>query len=676
MAVTRMKLVTIIGHADLRADVLARLHSMGVMQLTEVNAARAAGSEIQGTDGRGYEALARNSSAVRDAQARLSELDARLAELEGCFTHLNRYSAVQKGLVESFLSPRTEIDPETWHKASGYDVAGVIRTCQRDEARLGEIRSREAELISQRKELEPLAQLPLDLGDLSGTETVAVFFGQTSPAGFTSLESRLAQVSVPYHIERLGTVGRRVYVLVLHPRDAGAVADILRADLEPASVPETAGTVAETGARIAAELAALAREREEIAARALELASERTTLQAAYDHLLFSRQRLDAQSWLGETERTFVIQGWCPQGALRRLENGLAGLEDATAVSVRDPRPDEQPPVTLDNKHVAAPFEIVTNIFGWPSYSEIDPTPILAPFFALFFALALTDAGYGLVMMAYCMWMMSRPSTPKGSHKFFRLLTYGGFVTVVIGALTGGWFGNALDFLPPWAGFITRAKNAIIILDPVADPMKLMILSLGLGVVHLLFGIGTKMYRNIRDGEVATALMDQGLWLLLLPSLALFGAGGALGMPAVSTAAKYVALAAAAGLVLTQGRASKNIIARLGGGLYSLYGLIGYLSDTLSYTRLLALGLATASLGMAINQIALMVRPVPFVGVIFMLAIMAFGHGLSLVINVFGAFIHSGRLQFVEFFSKFFEGGGKAFKPFAERPRYTHVGQG
>lgn len=670
MAVTRMKFVTIIGHADLRADVVARLHSTGVMQLTEVNGA-------QGGDGGGqYEALASSSAAVRDAQARLSELDARLAELEGCFVHLNRYSAVQKGLVESFLSPRTEIDTDTWRKGGGYDVAGVIRVCQRDEARLGEIRSREAELISQRKELAPLAQLPLDLGDLAGTETVAVYFGQTTPAGLASLEARLAQAAGPYHVEMLGAVGRRVYVLVLHPRDAAAIADMLRADLEPASVPEAAGTVAETGTRIEIELAALAREREEIGARALELASERTTLQAAYDHLLFSRQRLDAQSWLGETERTFVIQGWCPQAGLRKLESGLAGLEDATAVHMRDPRPDERPPVTLDNKHVAAPFEIVTNIFGWPSYDEIDPTPILAPFFAVFFALALTDAGYGLVMMAYCTWMMRRPSTPKGSHKFFRLLTYGGFMTVILGALTGGWFGNALDFLPPYASFITRAKNAIIILDPVQDPMKLMILSLGLGVVHLLFGIGTKMYRNIRDGEVATALMDQGLWLLLLPSLVLFGAGGALGMPGVSVAAKYAALVAAGGLVLTQGRASKNIVARLAGGLYSLYGLIGYLSDTLSYTRLLALGLATASLGMAINQIALMVRPVPFVGIILMLIIMAFGHGLSLVINVFGAFIHSGRLQFVEFFSKFFEGGGKAFRPFAERPRYTQVGQG
>ncbi|MDP2873196.1 MAG: V-type ATP synthase subunit I [Bacillota bacterium] len=669
MAVTRMKFVTVIGHADLRAEVVARLHSLGIMQITEAYGAMDAGAS-------GYEAKAKGSEAAREAQSRLADLDTRLSALESCFAHLSRYSPVQKGMVESFLSPRTEIDGDTWRKADGYDVAGVVATCQRDEARLGEMRSREAELGARRKELEPLAQLPLSLGDLEGTETVAVFFGQTTPAGLAALEVRLAETTGIYHVERLGAVGRRNYVLVLHRRDAAAVADILRADLEPASVPETAGTVAQATEQMQAEMAALAREREEIAARALELAGERATLQAAYDHLLLARQRLDAQSWLGETERTFVVHGWCPKKALPRLERGLAGLEDATAVSVRDPRPDERPPVTLDNKPLAAPFEIVTNIFGWPSYDEVDPTPILAPFFAVFFALALTDAGYGLVMMAYCLWMMSRKSTPKGSHKFFRLLTFGGFVTVVIGALTGGWFGNALDFLPSYAGFFTRAKNAIILLDPVKEPMKLMVLSLGLGVVHLLFGIGTKMYRNIRDGEVAAALMDQGLWLLLLPSLVLFGAGGAMGMPGVAAGAKYVAFAAAGGLILTQGRASKNIIARLGGGLYSLYGLIGYLSDTLSYTRLLALGLATASLGMAINQIALMVRPVPFVGIILMLVIMAFGHGLSLVINVFGAFIHSGRLQFVEFFSKFFEGGGKAFRPFAERPRYTQVGQG
>lgn len=669
MAVTRMKFVTVIGHADLRAEVVARLHSLGIMQITEADGATNSG-------GSGYEAMARSSGPAREAQLRLADLDSRLAELESCFAHLSRYSPVQKGMIESFLSPRTEIDGDVWRKADGYDVVGVVGTCQRDEARLGEIRSREAELGSRRKELEPLAQLPLSLGDLEGTETVAFFFGQATLTGIGALEARLAETGGVYHVERLGTVGRRVYVLVLHPRDAAAVADILRADLEPASVPEAAGTVAQAIEQIAAEVAALARERQEIAARALELAGERATLQAAYDHMLLARQRLDAQSWLGETERTFVIHGWCPKEALPRLERGLAGLEDATALSVRDPRPDEHPPVTLDNRPLAAPFEIVTNIFGWPSYDEVDPTPILAPFFAVFFALALTDAGYGLVMMAYCLWMIRRKSTPKGSHKFFRLFVFGGFVTVILGALSNGWFGNSLDFLPPYLGFITRAKNSIVILDPIKEPMKFMILSLGLGVVHLLVGIATKMYRNIRDGEVAAALMDQGLWLVLLPSLVVFAAGGSMGLPGVATGAKYVALAAAGGLILTQGRASKNIIARLGGGVYSLYGLIGYLSDTLSYTRLLALGLATASLGMAINQIALMVRPVPFVGIILMLVIMAFGHGLSLVINVFGAFIHAGRLQFVEFFSKFFEGGGKAFRPFAERPRYTHVGQG
>ncbi len=170
------------------------------------------------------------------------------------------------------------------------------------------------------------------------------------------------------------------------------------------------------------------------------------------------------------------------------MGEALSKHESEIAMSVDDPGPDDQLRRRWTTTRFPLPLRLRTNIFGRASYREVDRTPVLAPFFALFFALALTDAGYGIAMMAYCSWMMRKKSTPKSAHKFFRLMLYGGAVTTAIGALTGGWFGNVLDFMPPALGFITKAKNAIMLFDPVKSPTLLMIISLALGVKATLDG--------------------------------------------------------------------------------------------------------------------------------------------------------------------------------------------
>jgi V/A-type H+-transporting ATPase subunit I len=680
-----MKSVTIIGHAGDREGVMARLHQLGVMQLADVNGELASGagegppgpgtSPGTATSGSGGNAAAARAKVSVQAQHKLAEADRRLGELTICLNYFSRWAPIQKGLVESFLAARDDVAPEAWEQAGKFDATPIVRACQQGEARLGEIRARETELANLMKELQPLAAMSLDLGALQDTEQVAVFFGQGQEHKVTALAQALASAGALHHVARLGSIGRQVYFAVFHFKNDPSVAELLRTSGVEAATMPVSGTTAAAAIRDAeGELAALAAERSRIADEGRELAKHRMQLYAVYDRWLLARQRFEAQALLGETESTFVVRGWCPADVAEHIEHALSAGGAAVAVEARDPRQDEQPPVLLANRKGSAPFEIVTNIYGWPSYREVDPTPVLAPFFALFFALALTDAGYGILMVAYCWWMMRKPRTPKGSHKFFRLMLIGGALTIVTGALTGGWFGNALDFLPEQAGFVTRLKDAMLLLDPVKNPMPFMAMSLVLGLLHLMTGIGVKAYMAVRQGRVLDAVLDQGLWLILLPSLGLAAAGSIVG-DGVAQAGRFASLAAVAGLLLTQGRAAPSIVGKAFGGLYSLYGLIGYLSDTLSYTRLFALGLATASLGMAINQIALMLRPVPFVGLFLTLAIMAAGHMISLLINAFGAFIHSGRLQFVEFFTKFFEGGGKAFKPFAERPRFTQVTQ-
>lgn len=252
---------------------------------------------------------------------------------------------------------------------------------------------------------------------------------------------------------------------------------------------------------------------------------------------------------------------------------------------------------------------------------------------------------------------------------------YGGFVTFIIGALTGGWFGIVIDDLPDSLGFIKTALNAIKLVDPVNDPITMLILSFVLGYIQIWFGIAIDMWWKIKNNKLIDGLLDSGTWLYFLSAIAFYGVTAFGLLPeSLRSIAFYMLISGVVLIVLTQGRQKKNILMKLVSGIGSLYGLVGYMSDILSYSRLLALGLATAVIAMVINLIAIMFKDmVPVVGWVIMILILIGGHLFNIVINVLGAYIHSGRLQFVEFFPKFFKGGGRIFKPFRRESKYVNL---
>jgi V/A-type H+-transporting ATPase subunit I len=283
----------------------------------------------------------------------------------------------------------------------------------------------------------------------------------------------------------------------------------------------------------------------------------------------------------------------------------------------------------------------------------------MGPFYCFFFGMMVSDAAYGLVIALITGIILKKYKLEGTLAKMIKLFFFCGLSTLLWGSMFGGWFG---DILPVVTG--GRINIPPIWFNPLDDPMKLLIWSMIFGGIHLFTAMGIKAYMLIRDGKPFDAIFDVGSWYILLIGLPLLLLGGTL-----AQVGKYMAIIGAAMLILTQGRNDKNIIKRLLSGVLSLYDVTGYLSDVLSYSRLLALGLGTGVIASVINTLGTLFG-FNVLGIIVLVIVFIGGHTFNIAINALGAYVHSSRLQYVEFFGKFYEGGGKRFEPFKRNSKY------
>jgi len=416
-----------------------------------------------------------------------------------------------------------------------------------------------------------------------------------------------------------------------------------------------------------------------------------------HDYSTWEIEKLNAEKECYQTEYSISIYAWIQKKYLNKVQKNLENISREFLIENLELNENEVPPVIIENSRIMRPFEAVTNTYGLPKHSELDPTPYLSVFFILFFALCLTDAGYGILMFI-TMWAIQKFfKLPSATKKLIRLLMYGGIVTFVIGTLFGGWFGFEAEKMPE---FLTNSDNTMFkgqIINAVKSPLTVLILSLALGFVQILLGVFMKLFHNYKHFDKKEALLETGPWTILLTGIGLFILSKAaitnITFSLIASIVLYTGLATIILIKIIESisealKTSKNngiinkiinilikgIIIGFIQGILSLYNLVGYMSDILSYSRLLALGLATAIIGMAVNTIAILMNDmIPYVGWLFMIIIFIGGHIFNLVINALGAFIHSGRLQFVEFFGKFMEGGGDEFKRFSKKSKYIYI---
>src|SRR3989338_10454228 len=453
---------------------------------------------------------------------------------------------------------------------------------------------------------------------------------------------------------------------VAHSNDAAFVEEVeQRLDATLVTLPVAQEeSIAGKHAALVREEQMLMKKRVAVLAQARGIVARERDILFAYDAVLHreERERVSSAAW--HSSYTVVISGWVPTTWAALFTKRLADVFPDAAVEMSSPEAQDKAPILFQNNSLVRPFEVVTDLYGKPAYHELDPTGPLALFFLISFALALTDAGYGVLIMIATLIAEKFFRLKRDMQKMTRLLFFGGAMTVVMGALTGGWFSINLDMLSD--GVAKDVLLGVKLLDPLKQPMLFLGIIFGFGVVQLLYAWIVRGLYHWKRGEKNIAIMDDFSWVVLVITiiLSIASSKGFL-FESLALDLQWLMYAAFAFIVITQGRASKNIFLRIGVGLLSLNGLIAFVSDMLSYSRLLALGLATGIIGLVVNLIASMVHEsIPVVGVVLAGVVLIVGHVFNLGINALGAFIHSGRLQFVEFFPKFLEGGGVAFRPF------------
>lgn len=374
-------------------------------------------------------------------------------------------------------------------------------------------------------------------------------------------------------------------------------------------------------------------------------------IEALIDFYSWEAEKRNSIAFGEETRKYFRIKAWTVKGALPEIRRRIEKISSNFLITELEISEDDNPPVYLQNKGIMDSFGVVTSVYGLPKADEPDPTPFLALFFALFFGLALSDAGYGILLILFS---LLGKRLLKENARFFNLLVIGGVFTVASGILAGTFFGTDL-----FSGYR--------ILDPMTDPIGTLIFMLALGAFQIFIGLLIGMAWSLKQGDIKGALGDKGGSIIFFIAALL------------SILTGNFVFAVIGGVLLFGFSvlfSPQKGLFKVVKGFSSLYGLIGYFSDILSYSRLLALGLATGIIAMVINMIAFLFKdmvPIPGINWAVAIGVLVFGHTANLMINTLGSFIHSARLQFVEFFSKFMEGGGKYFKPLNKKGRFVEI---
>lgn len=437
---------------------------------------------------------------------------------------------------------------------------------------------------------------------------------------------------------------------------------------------EFKATASEEKVSLEGQISVQAKKEKELVAQLAASADEGLYMARNYgDYWSLLHSRLEAMETGDPTDEVLIWEFWTPKAAYKKVEYAVGEYAAFTELAIVEPDEGELPPTLLKNPSWSSSIEPLTLMYGTPTYGKVDPTSLMAPFFFVFLGMCFGDAGYGLVVGGILGYFLVKHHLSPTLRKFFVLMTVGMVMTVLFGAITGSWFGDSVTAFPFLAGIVPIVKG-IQCLDPMNDPMTMLMISLALGFVQVLFGLAIAFSENWKNGDKLSAVADQGGWMVFLIGLVLMGISMSGSLPAsFILPSKVIACAGALILILTQGREKKNIAAKLFSGVISLYGVTGYLGDVLSYSRLLALGLGSAAVGMVINLLANLVSGTPYIGIVLAALIFVLGHTFSIVVNLLGAFIHSLRLQYVEFFGKFYNATGRDFTPLCNSAQYSRI---
>lgn len=408
---------------------------------------------------------------------------------------------------------------------------------------------------------------------------------------------------------------------------------------------------------------ALLKENDGLKKNIADYQDKRDDIEFLIDYLGLRIDKYDAFKTVSASNRIFYLSGFVPEKYSSKIVDKLENKYYA-AVSLVVPDEEEETPVLLENGAFGAPVEGITEMYSLPGKNDIDPNNIMAFFYYVFFGMMFSDAGYGLLMVLATAFVLFKFKPQGNKRKTVLMYMYCGISTMFWGIMFGSFFGDVINVIR--TNYLHLPEMRLYVwLNPQGDDLMLTMLWCFLfGIIHLFVGLGIKGYMEWKQGHKLGAIFDVLSVYLSVGGAAPILAGMIIDIPQqAKDIGKYCALAGVALIILTQGRSSKGIFGKLGGGLYALYNIVsGYLSDVLSYSRLLALGLVTGIIGSVVNLMGTLPTNMVAKTILF-IVVFIFGHAINFGINVIGAYVHTNRLQYVEFFSRFYEGGGVAFNP-------------
>lgn len=713
-----MKKVTVIGWQEKADEILAFLQTKGLLEIEKI--------PLSLTSDLALGSL-KNEEKVK-------ELEFLKAKVQYCLTFLTSFVPPEKGLLANFIKTRVKTTYSEYRQIFQADQLNYLyNECEALEDNLADLESSLKEVQEKQKFLASWQALDVEGTAIKETEALSLVAGLLSTKQLAQLESGLTAKKVAFDLTVVNQDEKKVSLVLIWPKAKTKQVKTVLAALEFVSVD-----LSSYNQTPAAALTFLNEEEQrlkkliiEYKHKAQELAKAKPALTITLEYLNNQLAKNKALSFLATTSDTYVFTGWLEAEKQNQLTSELEQVEGVADYFFSEPEPNEKPPVVLKNHWLIKPFEAITRMYGLPDYYEQDPTPFMAPFFFLFFGLALGDAGYGLLLLIAMQFLKRRLVLTENSRDWLNLFSLGGLAAIIVGVFTGGYFGFEAAKLP-------AILRKLIIIDPLNQAIILLLFSWAIGVLQLASGLVIELMDSIRAKQWEEAIYDYFAQLLLLLSVAvvagvwlgqqifktnspllltfgrlggrlafaallffLIGKGRLLSlffislkkireffvkkqlMEAAANLIFYLVLVLFAlsffkfisftvtfaflGLALIFSSLTRSFLLQLLQAFYELYGMSSYLGDILSYSRLMALGLVSVLIGFVINVmvgliVGVKVGPLPL-GILFGIILAVPLHLLNLLISLLGAFVHPLRLQYVEFFSKFYSNGGQPFKP-------------
>ncbi len=655
MAILRMKRLRLIAVRSRKEELLRELTKLGCLEISE------AGEEL-----RSDESLRPESSGVVAARTRQASIDHAL-EL------LGQYAPVKSKL----LSAKPELAGTVFLEDDGLNEAlALAETITEKNEQIRRIAAEESRQRAVLESLQPWMSLDHPL-ECTATERTELVLG-TIPAKvrFSDAVEALGAAADEAELFPVGEDRSAHYaaLLCLKEQLPAALESLRSFGFTAASLGGLRGTPREASAEAQESLAQLGEEKNALIGAIKALAIHRDELKLASDKLSTRVAMAESAERLVGTDSTLVLEGWLPAEREEELTEVFRRFD--CAWDIRDPEPDEYPevPVKLKNNRVTNALNMVTDMYSLPAYGTVDPNPLMAPFFILFYGLMMADMGYGLIMIVAALVAMKKIKPRGGSLAFCQLLLYGGISTFICGALTGGLFGNAPEIIAGMFGSDWKGLPALF--SPVRDSTLVLYGAMGLGLIHLNAGMVVSFLEKKKNGNLADGIFEEGsLWIILVGGILLaLDMLGLVPSRVLHNLGLAILIVGSVMLLFGAGRHEKGIgkITAAFGCIYNT--LTGWFGDILSYSRIMALMLAGGVVAQVFNTIAAMPSAngvTPLSGLIF-IVIFLIGHALNFGLNLLGCFVHDLRLQCLEFFGKFYQDGGRPFAPLAVRTKFIN----